>query len=442
MHILQSTQSQGILADRVVLSILTLLVLSFLVFYQPVQAQSAAELQEKIDQRSRDIRDLEKEIAAYQTEINALNGQASSLSATIRSLELTQKKLEADISVTQNKIAAKNLEIQRLSGQIRDKDENITDNRRLISRSFSVMRELEDLSLPEILLGSPSLSDAWNSLDELVLVQDGLNERIAELRNLRTDLENNKRASEKARAELVSLNQQLNDQKKVTQATAADKSRLLKETKQSEAGYQLLLAERKKLRDAFEREMREFESQLSASVAAGALPRPGTGILSWPLAKIYVTQYFGNTPFATANPQIYSGQGHNGIDLRASIGTPVRSALSGVVLGTGNTDAACPYVSYGKWVLIKHSNGLTTLYAHLSVISSSKGDVVKTGDTIGYSGSTGFSTGPHLHFTVYASDGVSINTYNFRSCAGKRVEMPSITKNGAYLNPLSYLPAP
>ena len=152
-----------------------------------------------------------------------------------------------------------------------------------------------------------------------------------------------------------------------------------------------------------------------------------------------VTQYFGNTEFAKSGA--YSGKGHNGVDFRAAIGTPVKAALSGTVEGTGNTDAVRGCYSYGKWVLVKHSNGLTSLYAHLSEISASRGEEVRTGEIIGYSGNTGYSTGPHLHFTVYASNGVRVmklgeSTGKKTPCANAEIPVSPL---GAYLNPMDYL---
>ena len=79
-----------------------------------------------------------------------------------------------------------------------------------------------------------------------------------------------------------------------------------------------------------------------------------------------------------------------------------------MIVGTGNTDEPRGCYSYGKWILIKHENGLSTLYAHLSLIKVNAGETVNTGDIIGYSGNTGYSTGPHLHLTVYATQGVKI----------------------------------
>ena len=183
--------------------------------------------------------------------------------------------------------------------------------------------------------------------------------------------------------------------------------------------------------------MLDVESKLKTIVDVSKIPKYGTGVLQYPLDKVIITQYFGNTPFSSKNPQVYNGSGHNGIDFGTKVGTPIYTAAPGVVLGTGNTDTACNGVSYGKWVLVKHGNGLTSLYAHLSVIGVSKGEVLTSRQQVGLSGNTGYSTGPHLHFTVYASDAVQITNYVSKVC-GTNMTMP-IAPRAGYLNPLSYL---
>jgi len=417
--------------------VVVLFVALFLTLPHEIVGQTVEELENRIEQRNADIRALEREIAEYQKQINYLGSQASSLSSTIKSLELTQKKLEADIKVTENKIAAKSLEIQELSLQIGKKERNIDDDRRIIAQSFVSMNEFGGQSLPEMLLGSESLSGAWHQLEGLSVVQRGLEEHISELRDIKARLETNKRATERAKTELISLNEQIKGQRKAVVATAAEKNSLLKETKQSEAQYQKILKQKTAQKEAFEKELYEYESQLRLAVDASKLPKVGSGVLRWPLDNVFVTQYFGNTAFSTANPQIYNGKGHTGIDLRASIGTPVKSALSGVVAGVGDTDAVPGCYSYGKWVMVTHANGLSTLYAHLSVIGVTKGETVSTGQPLGYSGNTGYSTGPHLHFGVYATQGVQIRTFDTsRNCRGALIPLADFK---AYLNPLSYL---
>jgi murein DD-endopeptidase MepM/ murein hydrolase activator NlpD len=402
-------------------------------------AQTASQLQEKIDQRNTDIQNLEKEILGYQKEIEDLGKEVNTLSATVKSLDLTEKKLKADIQLTENKIGVKNDEIQGLSSEIINKEDTIIDDKRIISHSLALIQRTEDQSLIEVLLSSNSLLSAWNSMDELSSIQGSLLKRIENLRLVKSNLEANKKATEKAKDELIRLNKQLKDQRQVVIDTQSEKNTLLKETKQSESQYKKMMSEKLAQKEAFEREVLAYESQLKLAVDASKLPSTGSGVLSWPLDKVFITQYFGNTSFATANPQVYGGKGHNGIDFRASIGTPIKASLSGTVIGVGNTDLVRGCYSYGKWVMIKHVNGLSTLYAHLSLQSVQKGQDVSVGQIVGYTGNTGYTTGPHLHFGVYATEGVEIQKLTAgqsRNCAGALIPLADFK---AYLNPLSYL---
>src|SRR5690606_305325 len=136
--------------------------------------------------------------------------------------------------------------------------------------------------------------------------------------------------------------------------------------------------EKRAARDRFEAELRELESQLQFHLDKSTIPVAGSGVLKWPFPASYfaqcasyagslgnshcITQYFGNTPFARSGA--YSGSGHNGLDFRAPVGTQITAALSGVVTEVNHSVAQ--NCQYGKWVLVRHNNGLTTLYAHLS----------------------------------------------------------------------------
>ena len=96
---------------------------------------------------------------------------------------------------------------------------------------------------------------------------------------------------------------------------------------------------------------------------------------------------------------------HTGVDLRASTGTKVYAANKGTVTTSGYSSA------WGNYIIISHGGGITTLYAHMSKRSVSKDDKVKQGDIIGYSGNTGYSTAPHLHFEI-SKNGSTYNPLN------------------------------
>ena len=114
--------------------------------------------------------------------------------------------------------------------------------------------------------------------------------------------------------------------------------------------------------------------------------------------------------------------------------------VSGIVIGTGDTDLTCRNASWGKWVTIEYDNGLASTYGHLSLIKVTSGQRVSTGQVVGYSGNTGHSTAPHLHVTVYAGDAVQIQQKPSAACPGKTYTIPLAARN-AYLDPLEYLPS-
>lgn len=418
---------------------ISLIIIFSFILCTSAKAQSIDELKNKINDRNDAISKLEQEIKQYQLDIEALGKEKDSLSKTIKSLDISKKKLEADTKVTQNKIASKNLEIKELSLQIGDKAERIDSSKVVISKSLASVYQLNSSSIIESILGQKSFSELWRNSDELVTLQGSMQGRIQELEDLKVDLEENKKLTEKKKSELVMLTNDLKNQTKIIADTVKEKNSILAETKNTESNYNKLLVTKKLQKEAFEREVTSLEEALKIAIDPNSIPSTGSGILKYPLDTIRVTQYFGNTNFATKNPQIYKSGTHPGMDFAASIGTPIKASLSGVVVGSGNMDLAgggrCR--AYGKWVMLKHDNGLSTLYAHLSLISVTSGQQLVTGQVLGYSGNTGATTGPHLHFGVYATEGVRITKLTSSSyCSG--VLYP-LADPKAYLNPLSYL---
>ncbi|MBI2263589.1 MAG: M23 family metallopeptidase [Armatimonadetes bacterium] len=120
----------------------------------------------------------------------------------------------------------------------------------------------------------------------------------------------------------------------------------------------------------------------------GPIP-DGQGLVR-PLDNYRITQEFGQTEYARGR---YANNTHTGIDLAATAGTPIRAAKAGRVVRVASDQGG-----YGNWVEIQHADGSTTRYAHMSGFAAQQGQNVQAGQVIGYVGSTGNSTGPHLHF--------------------------------------------
>lgn len=133
----------------------------------------------------------------------------------------------------------------------------------------------------------------------------------------------------------------------------------------------------------------------------GLTPTPSSGSgraggFTVPLTSFSISQGFGCTPLAMepARPSCVAGHWHSGVDLAAPWGEPVRSTLAGTaqVLHSGT--------GYGLHIIVDHGGGMSSLYGHLSSVTITDGSTVATGTTIGAVGSTGNSTGPHLHFEI------------------------------------------
>lgn len=407
-------------------------------FALQVHADTASDIQAQIDAQNLQIQELKNDIARTQLQLDTIGKQKQTLQGAVQELTLNIQKITKSITLTETQIQQKDLEITKLAGNILNTVSTIGSSREEVGGTLRLLASSDrEPVLLEFLAGG-TISSFFDEAVALGAVRSGLEGRIHELSVLKSGLESNKNTAEGKRKELAALKANLGNQKQALAGARDTQSKLLADTKNKESTYQSILAQKKAQEAKFESDLANLESQLKKTVAAGSFASAGAGVLSWPLDKIRITQYFGNTDFSTANPQIYNGRGHNAIDLAASDGTPIKAALSGVVTGTGNTDQQRGCYSYGKWVLIQHDNGLSTLYAHLSIIQVSKGQAVATGEVIGLSGRTGYATGPHLHFSVYASQGVEVVKFtNSINC--KNVSIP-IADPTAYLNPLSYLP--
>jgi len=391
-------------------------------------AQTAQELNNKISQKNSDIEKLEQEIKSYQNQLNSLGQQKNSLAVSLKELDLNAKKLSADIALTQNKIEKTNLKIEGLSSQILTKEDAIYNDFEAIKLDLKRINEIEISNVTETLLSKNNFTEVWNDIDNMMSVREKIREKISELKLVKGELEGTIKDTTDARNELLVLKSKLADQKKIVDQNTKEKNKLLTQTKNSEANYQNLLKDRLAKKEAFEKELEQYESQLKYILDPSRLP--GKGVLSWPLDYVYITSPFGSR----------WGSVHNGMDLRAAVGTPVKAAADGIVAGTGDTDVQCAGVSFGKFILIKYDNGLASTYGHLSLIRASKGQRVSRGEVVGYSGNTGYSTGPHLHVGIYPKDAVNVKTLPSKSCPGKVLTQP-IAATNAYLNPAIYFPS-
>lgn len=415
-----------------------LLVLIFVIFIilkisSIVFAESVDEIKQNINSHNDKIKRLEEEIKTYTKQIEVVSGEAKNLQNTIQVLDINQKKIGTEIKKTETNIKKTNLTIEELNSEIDTTESKITSNIEAIAKTLNDVNQQDRRTLIESFLNNKTLAQVFDEYESITQFQEKIRDQSKKLEVYRNELNDKKTTKENEKKKLVSLKGELGDQNKILEINKKEKSTLLTDTKNKEVTYKNILANRQAEKEKFEKELFDFESKLKRAIDPSSFPEGKKGIIGYPLDNIIVTQAFGKTIDAK---RLYVSGTHNGVDFRAVRGTRVMAVLDGIVAGIGNTDEQKSCYSYGKWVLIKHPNGLASLYAHLDLIKVSTGQSVEEGEIIGYSGQTGYATGPHLHFTLYASQGVEIQRYS-SSLNCKNVSIP-VSASNAYLDPMLY----
>lgn len=411
-------------------------ILGFSICSSFAQAQTVDELKSQIDAHSDQIKKLNDEIKQYQSQIDETGKQANTLQNTIKVLDINQKKITTEIKKTETNISSVNLTLDELGKEINTTEKKIDLGKSAIKESLRKVNQTDDISVVEIMLGSGSMSQSLDAYQEAESFNENVRLHEQELSSYKAVVEDKQSETTKQKNKLLGLKGDLKDQNIILASNKKEKGNLLAETKNKESNYKTILVQKQAEEAQFEKELFDLESKLKIKIDPNSLPAKRPGVLSWPLDSIRITQAFGRTVDAQ---RLYVSGTHNGVDFGASRGTRVLAVLDGTVTATGNTDSQRGCYSYGKWVLIKHPDGLSSLYAHLDLIKVSAGQNVSTSDIIGYSGATGYATGPHLHLTIYASEGVRVERYA-SSINCKNVDIPVAPAN-AYLDPMIYLPA-
>ncbi len=409
-----------------------------------VSAQSGEvdKLKQEINDRSKRLLEIEQEIKQFESDLKKVGAEKNTLQKAINQLELERKKVQADIRYTEQKIDATDLELSKLILEIEATESDINAQKAAIAEIIRRSYKTENDTIIEVMLRHNHLSEFWSSLDTLLQVQRSMASKVEELDSLKRVLDEKRGETEDRRGALVDLKDQYSDQSSVLANNRAERGQLLAATQNKESEYQKLIKAKQSAREQILKEMRDYEAKLQFILDPTTIPTAGTAVFQWPLKNVIITQYFGGTEFARRNAGVYGGRPyHPGVDFGAPRGTAIYAPLAGTVRATGNTDAVPGCYSWGKWTLIDHANGLSTLYAHQDVISVTPGQRVATGEVIGYVGNTGFSTGPHLHFTVYAKDGVNVRAFNeIKTVTSCGAATTPVAATEAYLDPMNYLP--
>ncbi len=410
----------------------------------PASAQTAAgrpsalsltreELASQIQDKAKQLENLDKQLTATRESLKNAKGERVNLQKELGKIQSNINQLNLNIKSDELSLQKLNLEIESLNLDLDDIRASMTDKRQAIEQLLLELQKNDHVTsnLLSVFLASASLADGVLRAQGLKNLQGQLAEDVADLRTAEREYDSKIKSAGNKKNEAASHKRDLENRKVIVKDQQQEQQTLLAETKNKESVFEQQAKELEKLQQQIANEIEALDSVLRTKIDPSLLPPVRPGVLGAPIAgwRDGITQGYGSTDFARASPLIYRNKWHNGADLGAPIGTPVFAAEDGVVFAVENQDLHCPRLAAGKYIAIKHPNNLTTLYAHLSRQIVTKGTEVKRGDAIGYVGKTGYATGPHVHFGVYASQTFYIRPT--KSCGP--------TPQGGDLNPLGYL---
>jgi len=389
---------------------------------------SEGSVQAQIDQRNKELEDIQKKILENQQKLSATQQQKQTISSELNRINTTIKQVDLGISSSKITVKKLDLEIGSLQKDIASAQDDFAQKQTALSEIFKEMQTHDQENPLIAFMSTKSLSDGLQSMQGLVDLNQSLSLKAAELQESFTVLQSTLSNTQQKKTSKELEAENLKNRKVIAAELQQEKTKVLQDTKKKESAYQQSLDDLAKRQAEIAAEIDDMEAQLRGKINYQDIPKAGKGVLEIPLESVIVTQEHGYTKSAK---KLYKSQYHNGLDFGAPVGTPLFAAYDGKIVSVANQDLYCRKGAYGKYVAIQHSViNLTTLYGHLSLQVVHEGDSVKRGQLIGYSGNTGYATGPHLHFGVYDSSTFYIGPS--KSCGPK---MPF----GGDLDPRDYL---
>lgn len=378
----------------------------------PSQAASSSDIQKEIDA-------LEEQNAAIQRELDAIQSQYDANYSNMASTVEQKSAIDQEMTLLSSKIETTNQQISAYSQLIADTQEDLEEAQeelRTLSEEhrerIRVMEEKGNLTYWEVIFEASSFIDLLDRLNMVEEINAADRKRIEEMRiasdivtATQLNLESEKRTLEEARVQLAADEEALEEKR-------AESDELLRDLEKQAEEYELLMAESEALQDELMQEIAAKEKELAAAKYDEYLAKLALQGENPPSDATWLTPVSGYTitsPFGMrVHPILGTSKMHNGIDMACNQGTPIYATRAGTV-----TVASYQAGGAGNYVSINHLDGFASIYMHMTHYVVSAGQSVSQGQLIGYVGSTGLSTGPHLHF--------------------------GISYAGTYVNPLAYI---
>ena len=381
----------------------------------PHGAQAATSTSQIKDE----ITDLKVENAQIQAQIESVRTQYNANASEIQALVDKKNAVDQEISLLHSQIININEQLRVYGQMIADAQERLEDsNQRLkelnqqYKERIRAMEEEGEITYWQVIFESSSFTDfldRMNIVDEIAAADT---QRLLDLQVASANVEENQRILTEEMLDLQDTREQLSESEEILKEKRTESDDILRDLIAKQSEFQVLLDESEALQNELMNEIAQKQKELQAAQYKEELVKmalkgqnpPSNATWIEPVSGYTISSPFGNRKSPTAGASTY----HRGVDMACPSGTPIYATRAGTV-----TVASYQAGGAGYYVSINHGDGFASIYMHMTRYVVSKGQSVTQGQLIGYVGSTGISTGPHLHF--------------------------GISYGGTYVNPMAYL---
>ncbi len=385
-----------------------------------------AEIKDKVDESEKKIAELEKQQAKQEEIINELNNQISKLNDQLENVRGQQTIISGDIKDTEKKIEELADEIKELDAQILEKDKEIDETIEIFCERMRANYMAGETSVLEMFTSSSDLSSFLNRIELFKRITendqslvDKLNKEIAEIEDMQEKLQEKKVSAEDEKTRLENKKLDLQSAESELNATQAEIIAKSSEVNKKLANINYQTKQLEISLDKYNAEMDSIEAEIDRFLAnQNPSPSPSPDWVTpdvntkgwmWPVpySNSYITSPYGyrNDPISG----VYKF--HSGIDISMpnAMGKKLVAVKAGTVIRAVHSNSG-----YGNYIMIDHGSGYVSLYGHCKSLNVSVGDKVSQGQVVAYIGSSGYSTGPHVHFEI-RYNGEKLNPAKFVS---------------------------